>query len=138
MRVSMILAVRRGLYYFLAVFAVGFVLGAIRTLVLIPVIGEVGGVLVELPVMLAISWLICGALCHQNQSVTDATVMGGTAFALLMLAEAGLSLWLWDRTLIQHLALYTEPVHLLGLAGQVAFASFPLLHRRSRPMRVQL
>jgi hypothetical protein len=56
-------------------------------------------------------------------------MMGATAFVLLILGEASLSLWLAGRTMAEHLALYAEPTHLIGLAGQMAFAAFPLLRR---------
>lgn len=126
----MIAALRLGLVYFAAVFAVGFALGAIRTLVLIPMLGEVGAVLVELPVILTAAWMICGRLVRGRRlTVTEAATMGATAFVLLMLGEAALSLFLAGRTLVEHLALYAETAHLIGLAGQLAFATFPIWRR---------
>ncbi|WP_209428094.1 hypothetical protein [Pararhodobacter sp. SW119] len=124
----MIAALRLGLFYFATVFAVGFVLGALRTLVLIPVMGEVGAVLLELPVILTAAWVICGRLVRGRRlTVAEAVAMGTTAFVLLMLGEAGLSVWLAGRALADHVALYAQPAHLIGLAGQVAFAVFPVL-----------
>lgn len=123
-------ALRLGLLYFAAVFALGFALGTLRTFVLAPALGALGAVLVELPVILGAAWLICGRLLRRRRlSLPAAAVMGATAFALLMLGEAALSVLLAGRTLAQHLALYAEPAHLLGLAGQLAFAGFPLLRR---------
>jgi hypothetical protein len=55
--------------------------------------------------------------------------MGAVAFILLMLAEAALSVGLSGRTVTGHLALYGEPAHLLGLAGQIVFATFRLMRR---------
>lgn len=123
-------ALRLGLVYFASVFAVGFVLGAIRTLFLIPRIGELGAVLVELPVILTAAWAICGQLVRvQRLSAAQAVAMGALAFGLLMLAEAGLSVGLAGRTLAEHLALYAQPAHMLGLVGQTVFAAFPILRR---------
>jgi hypothetical protein len=123
-------ALRLGLAYFAAVFAVGFVLGTLRTLFLIPVLGASGAVLVELPVILTAAWVICGRLVRGRRlTAPGATAMGATAFVLLMLGEAGLSVWLSGRTLAEHLALYAQPAQLIGLAGQVAFAAFPLWRR---------
>ncbi|MFN3646788.1 MAG: hypothetical protein ACK4S2_09755 [Gemmobacter sp.] len=100
-------ALRLGLVYFAAVFAVGFVLGTVRTLVLIPRIGELGAVLVELPVILTAAWAICGRLLRGRRlGAAQAVAMGAVAFGLLMLAEAGLSVGLSGRTLAGHLALY--------------------------------
>jgi hypothetical protein len=45
-----------GTAYIVAVFAAGFVLGVLRTLVLVPLFGELAAVLVELPVMLTVAW----------------------------------------------------------------------------------
>ncbi len=123
-------ALRLGLIYFAVIFAVGFGLGTIRTLMLIPVLGELGAVLVELPVILVIAWAVCGRLLRDRHLTTaEAATMGASAFMLLMLGEAGLSLWLAGRTMAEHLALYAEPAHVIGLAGQLAFAAFPLLRR---------
>jgi len=46
---------RPALAYFLPVFALGFVLGTVRTLWLAPMLGELAAVAAELPVMLAAS-----------------------------------------------------------------------------------
>ena len=124
-------AIRLGLVYFLAVFAAGVVLGTLRTLVVIPRVGELGAVAIELPLILAVAWVVCGRLLRRRGLARhEAVAMGAIAFALLMLAEAGLSRLLGGRRLAEHLALYAEPAHLLGLMGQLAFAAFPVLHRR--------
>lgn len=123
-------AMRLGGLYFAEVFAVGFLLGTVRTLVLAPRLGELGGVAVELPVILIAAWIICGRILrHRRLSLSEAAGTGAVAFALLMLAEAALSAVLSNRTIAEHLALYTEPAHLLGLAGQIAFAVFPMMRR---------
>jgi hypothetical protein len=119
-------AIRLGAIYFAAVFVVGFALGTIRTLVLVPRLGEIGAVAAELPVILAAAWIICGRLVRdRGLTRSEAAGTGAVAFVLLMLAEAALSVGLSGRTVTEHLALYGEPAHLLGLAGQMAFATFP-------------
>lgn len=120
-----------GAVYFMAVFAVGFCLGVVRTLVLLPLVGEVLAIAMELPIILALAWLICVRILRRARlSFTEAGVMGATAFALLMLGEAAISILLGGRSLAGHLALYAEAAHLLGLAGQVAFALFPIIETR--------
>lgn len=47
--------------YALAVFAIGFVLGTIRLLLLVPRLGATIAVSVEMPLILALSWYVCGA-----------------------------------------------------------------------------
>jgi hypothetical protein len=126
-------ALQLGLLYFAAIFALGFVLGSFRVLWLLPRVGEWAAVAMELPVILGAAWLISGRLVRDRRlSLTQAGIMGGSAFVWLMLAEAGLSLLLAGRSLSEHLALYAEWPHRLGLAGQLAFAALPLLRHRHR------
>ena len=120
-----------GTVYVAAVFAAGFVLGVLRTLVLVPLLGELGAVLVELPVILTISWLVCARILRRwPLSLPSAVGMGAIAFLLLMGAEVGLSTLLAGRSLAEHLALYSQLPYQVGLAGQLAFASFPWVHAR--------
>ena len=123
-------AIRLGCFYFAAVFAIGFVFGTFRTLFLAPRLGEFAAVVTELPMILAAAWIICGWLLRdRNASLSEAAGMAAVAFLMLMLAETALSVVLSGRSVTQHLALYSEPAHLLGLAGQIAFASFPFIRR---------
>jgi hypothetical protein len=117
--------------YVVAVFAAGFVLGVLRTLVLVPLLGELTAVLVELPVILTIAWLVCARILRRwPLAPVEAAGMGAIAFLLLMLAEAGLSTLLAGRSLAEHLALYAQVPHQAGLAGQLAFAVVPWLQTR--------
>jgi hypothetical protein len=130
MEVSMPAALRAGAGYFAIVFVVGFVLGTIRALVVVPRFGEANAVLIELPVMLALSWIVCASLVRRfavPPRFAARVVMGGTAFALLMIAEAGVSMFGFGRTLAEHLSIYRTAGVRLGLAAQVAFALFPVL-----------
>ena len=117
--------------YFAVVFAAGFALGVLRTLLLEPLLGALAAVMVELPLILGIAWLACSRVLRRIPLAgTGPLAMGAAAFALLMLAEAGISMLLAGRSLSQHLALYREAPHLLGLAGQVLFAAFPWMQAR--------
>lgn len=125
-------AVLAGLVYFLIVFAIGFVLGTLRVLFVVPQFGETAAVAMEVPVMLTASWFACRWIVARF-AVPDAAaarlVMGGVAFALLMAAEAGVSVFAFGRTVGEHFAVYTGSGAQLGLAAQVAFALFPLAQR---------
>jgi hypothetical protein len=126
-------ALRAGVVYFLAVFAAGFALGVLRTLFVAPRIGVLAAVAVELPIVLAVAWWVSARLQRASSpTLCDAGLMGGTAFVLLMLAEASLSIALFGRTIAEHLALYADADHQLGFAGQVAFALIPTVQVRHR------
>jgi hypothetical protein len=120
-----------GTTYFAIVFALSFALGALRVLFLVPRFGECGAALVEIPVMLAFSWFACRWIVGHLSVPRDAGTrleMGAVAFGLLMLAEVCLGVFALGRSVTEHLAGYASPDRLLGLAAQVAFGLFPLIH----------
>lgn len=131
-------AVLAGLIYFGVVFAAGFALGALRVLVLLPSVGEGPAVLLELPIMLTIAWFACRSLVARldvPSSLVARLVMGAVAFSILMLAEAGVAVFAFGRSIAAHLGHYQTLPALLGLSGQLAFALFPVfqvLRRRHR------
>lgn len=124
-------AVFAGFAYFAIVFAAGFLLGTIRTLMLAPRVGETAAVLIELPAMLAISWVACGIVLRRLDVPAARAarfVMGALAFALLMAAEAALAA-AFGETPALYLQELQTPAGALGLAGQAAFAVIPLVRR---------
>ena len=125
-------AIRAGALYFALVFALGFVLGTIRTLFLEPSLGNLAAALIELPVMLAAAWAICGWVLRRTAvppRTSERLAMGATAFLLLMIAELAVSVLLLGRTPAGHLATYRLFDKQLGLAAQLLFALFPLIRR---------
>jgi hypothetical protein len=81
-----------GIAYFELVFALGFLLGTARTFFVrdAPSGGRLIGVLIELPLMIGASWFLCRHLVRRfavASTVVARSVMGGLAFALLLLAE---------------------------------------------------
>jgi hypothetical protein len=120
-----------GAVYFVAVFSAGFALGVPRTLVLVPRLGPLWAVVLELPVILGVAWLVCTRILRWRPlSPTAAAGAGAVAFALLMLAEVGLSMLLAGRSMAEHVDLYTQLPHQLGLVGQLMFAVFPWIQAR--------
>jgi hypothetical protein len=124
-----------GVTYFAMVFALGFLLGTVRTALVgeAPDGGRLIGVLIELPVMLGACWFLCRYIVRRfavAPTLAARVLMGGLAFALLMLAEMGLGALFMGRTPAEHLALYRDASHALGLAAQVAFAVMPLAQMR--------
>lgn len=126
-------ALSLGLRYFAGVFAVGFLLGTIRTLWLAPAIGDLAAVAVELPVMIGTSWWWSGRLlARQTLATGERAMMGGSAFLLLMLAEFGLS-QAFGRAPGVYWASFFTAEGVLGLAGQLVFAALPLIIKSARP-----
>lgn len=124
-----------GTVYFALVFALGFLLGTVRTLFVqdAPGSGRLLGVLIELPLMLGASWVLCRYVIHRfsvASAVVARAVMGGLAFSLLLLAELLVGALIFGRTPGEHLALYRDASYALGLAAQAAFALMPMIQLR--------
>lgn len=130
-------ALRAGGVYALAVFAIGFVLGTARVLLVAPRIGEFAAVAIEVPVMLAIAWPICARIVRSFAlgRGSERAAMGVSAFVLLMALEWALALLLFRRSVAQMIGGYGTAAGLLGLAGQVGFALLPFLQRPANVLR---
>jgi hypothetical protein len=125
---------RAGVAAFALVFAAGFGLGTIRTIIVAPQLGETNAVLFELPLMLAVSWLVVGWAAHRwhVQSVDDALTMGVMAFALLLSAELALAVMVFGERWQDWAGNLLRLPGVLGLAAQIAFALMPLFRVVSR------
>ncbi len=122
-----------GAVYFAAIFSLGFLMGVVRVLLAAPRLGETVALMLELPVMLAASWLACGWLMGRfgvGARGRDRLAMSAAAAVLLLVVEPLGAMVLFGRTPSDLLASYREPAALLGLASQVAFVLFPLFRRR--------
>ena len=115
--------------YWAAVFLAGFVLGTLRVLFVAPRLGETVAVLVELPLMLAASWVVARRIVSRAgiAALVDAIAIGALAFALLLGSELALAVTLFGQTAGQWLAALFVMPGLLGLAGQLVFAAMPAL-----------
>jgi hypothetical protein len=121
-----------GLAYFGIVLAVGFLFGGIRVLLLAPAFGELAAVIIELPVILAIAWIVCSWLLRNfgvPATLIHRFTMGGVAFVLLMIAEFALATLLFGNSLSEHLGSYRALHRTLGLAGQMTYGTFPIVQR---------
>ena len=124
---------KAGALYFVLVFAVGFVLGAIRTMWIVPRIGARRAELTETPIMLVVSivaarWTVLRlAVSHM---VSARIGMGCIALVLMLVAEFGLVLWMRGMSIRQYLAArdpVSGTVYYLLLA---VFAIMPILVAR--------
>ena len=120
---------KTGAIYFALIFGLGFVLGTLRVLWLVPIIGETFAALAEQPIMLTASWFAARWLVRRYGLVglRAKAVMGVTAFTLLMLAEITLASALFGQVPAEWLRLIFAMPGIIGLAGQVLFGLMPLL-----------
>jgi len=121
-------AAKAGLAYFAVVFAAGFAMGTARELVIAPRLGSVGAVLVELPIMLVLSWFAAGRLVMAFAVASDGAArlaMGALAFVLLQGGEMALAA-AFGLAPVAYVAGLASLKGAIGLAGQVAFALIPL------------
>lgn len=123
-----------GAAYFAIVFAAGFALGTLRTLVILPAVGETGAVALELPVMLMICWSSAGVVVRRwPLAVGGRIAVGLLAFSHLQAAELGLFVFAFGRDLAGYMARLATLPGALGLVGQLAFAAFPAMRRQAAP-----
>jgi hypothetical protein len=128
-------AVQAGLLYCTVVFAAAFVLGVVRMLWVAPLAGAFVAVMLEAPILLAIAWSACGWVSERfdvPHQFLDRLVMGGVALAVVVCAEAAAAMLATGRSLGQFFHTDGHSALLLGLLVQMAFAVFPMLHRRRR------
>ena len=122
-------ALKAGTTYFATVFAVGFVLGTVRVLLLLPFIGEAAAVFFEIPIILVASWIAARWTINRfdvSGEVAARLMMGAFAFALLILGELAVSGLLFGRPLQDTLDAYRSLPGAGGLFAQVIFALLPV------------
>ena len=126
-------AIRAAAVYTLGVFVFAFAVGAIRVTMLAPRLGELLAVILEAPVVLSFSWWISTWCCRRFKLSRDPrarAMMGGVAFAALMLIELGVARWVFGENLDHYLAKYTQTAGVVGLVMQVCFATIPWVQAR--------
>ena len=131
------LSVKAGVAYAVTVFAIGFLLGTARVLVLAPRVGPTIAVSLEAPIILTASWYVSSIwMAHLalDAGIRLRMLVGVVAFITLTILEVTLSIGLFHTSLGEYLADLGSPAGAIGLTAQVCFATFPLLdavvHRR--------
>ena len=126
---------RTAIVYFSAIFAFAFAMGVARTLVIAPRIGTTAAVLLEVPILLAASWVIARRLLRDRDLALPQRIAVGTiAFVLTMASEVVLSALMRGQSAGEWAAVVATPIGLVGLAGQLGFAAIPaLIGMRPRP-----
>ncbi len=125
-------ATRAGLAYTTAVFAVAFVVGAIRVSFVAPRLGDLVAVLLEAPIVLAVSWQFarwCTRRFRVSASARDRLLMGGVAFTFLMALELAVAVLAFGETADQYFGKFGTTPGIVGLAAQICFAAIPWAQR---------
>jgi hypothetical protein len=124
---------KAGILYFALVFGAGFVLGAVRTLLVVPRVGTQMAELMEMPIMLVVTivvsrWVVLRLLVP---FVPFARLgMGGIALGLLLVAEFGFVLWVRGLSIRQYFASRDRVSRAVYYVMLVLFAVMPLLVAR--------
>jgi len=124
---------KTGVIYFVIVFGAGFLLGAVRTLWLVPRLGTRMAELMEAPVMFAVTvvaarWIVrrFGPLF----STWSRLGIGLIALGLMLAVELTLVLWLRGISIAEYTASRDPVSGTVYYALLVIFAIMPLLVRR--------
>jgi hypothetical protein len=122
-----------GALYFALVFAVGFVLGAIRTLWIVPRVGARTAEMLESPIMLVVTiaaarWTVLRLEVPPIRSTR--LEMGCLALMLMLLAEFGLVLWIRGMSIRDYLAARDPVSGTTYYLLLMVFAIMPLLVAR--------
>ncbi|MBY0406582.1 MAG: hypothetical protein K2Q01_02730 [Rickettsiales bacterium] len=119
---------KAGFFYFLILFAVGFLLGTVRVFLIAPLLQEALATALELPVILTVSWIVCARLVRHfyvPAILRTRITMGAVALALLLTAECMLGVVGFGLSMNDQLARYQQTGPMLGLMAQILFALFP-------------
>ncbi|MFM0084482.1 hypothetical protein P0D72_37250 [Paraburkholderia sediminicola] len=122
--------VKAGTAYALIVFVIGFALGAIRVLVLVPHLGATASVVLETPIMLAASWKVAQWSVQRFNLQPDRRsrlLTGIAAFTVLMVAELGVAVFAFGESPALYVSGIWSIAGGIGFAAQICFAGFPWL-----------
>ena len=122
-------ALKASLLYFASVFAVGFVLGTIRVLLVVPYLGVRWAELLETPLMLLASFYFARLAVRRFGpfALSRRLAIGAIALAFLLAAELALTVFVEGQTLAQYLESRDPISGTAYLLSLVLFALMPLL-----------
>ncbi len=122
-------------FYFLVLFALGFVLGTIRVLFVAPKLGVLSATLLEVPLMLTAAFFVCRWAIRRWQVLSGLSGRGAMVLwflLLLALFETLVGVALFGRTWAGTWAGLATPAGFIGLTTQIIAALLPLFVGRSR------
>ena len=115
-----------GLRYYAIVFSIAFALGVTRTLVIAPALGATIAVLIEVPLLVVVSWLAARRLLKDRPfALWQRAIIGAIAFALTIASEVILAQLIRGQGISEWAAEVARPLGLVGLAGQIVFGLMP-------------
>jgi hypothetical protein len=118
---------RAALAYTGLAFALGFLLGPLRELLLAPRLGRLPALMMELPVMLAFCWWLAPRVMRRVPPGLARLRAGLAALGFLLVLEFAIGQALRDFTLAEWLAHFASREGALTLLGYIAFALIPWL-----------
>lgn len=125
-----------GFFYFAVVFVAGIIFGVLRTILVEPQLGVTPALLLEIPVILAISWVAAGRILtlgfEATTTLLERGLVGVTGFVMLVSAECLLGYFLFDYSFAEIVDRFSSRNGIMGLAAQVVFALFPLIRKSYR------
>ena len=124
-----------GFAYTLGVFVFAFAVGTIRVTLVAPRLGTLLAVIIEAPIVLAVSWQVslwCTRRFNVSRNSRARILMGAAAFAVLMLLELGFSVLVFGETVSHYFAKYTSTPGVIGLVMQGCFATLPWIQSHLR------
>src|SRR5271169_6317820 len=126
---------KAGAIYFLLVSAVGWVLGPIRELWLVPHLGRTMGSLLEAPLMVIAMIVAAGWVLRRLDvpyALNARLAVGLVALGILLVAELTGVRWVRGISIREYLAGYATPSGLISLLLFLLFAAMPSLVERSK------
>ena len=116
--------------YFLALFALGFVLGTIRVLLIAPRFGPLAATIAEVPIMLIAAFWACRwsiRRWHVASAIATRLAMAIWFLVLLFVFETAFGAALFGQTMTEQWAVLATSAGLIGLAAQVVAALLPTI-----------
>jgi hypothetical protein len=132
MLTTMAVVLRFGALYAAIVFAFGLVLEALRGSFLSPIAGELVAVLIELPIMLALCWLVASRIFPgRGLQPGQGIEIGLTAFLLLQVAGSVLFGALGPYSFTDNILFYMgdlSPARVVVMISHVLIVAMPFVH----------
>ncbi len=116
--------IRLAATYFVFIFAIGFALGVLRVLLLVPSLGARNAELLEIPIMLVAIYFVARWVATKATSQRQAYGVGVLALAMLLTAEVALAAILFGKSPAEAL-FHKDP--LSGTAYYMSLAVFALM-----------